>query len=66
MTENLTQFPSGIITAKPTELYADIVYRQIRSARQRAYTPGPITSGWAINLTPHIPDVIAMNAEFGC
>jgi hypothetical protein len=64
MSENITTFPESPISAGPTELYADIVYPQIIKADRRVYTPGPITSGWAIHITHDVPDVISMNAEF--
>lgn len=64
MSENITLFPASPVVATPSELYSDVVYPQIRQAQQRVYTPGPITSGWAIHTAPDVPTAIRMNAEF--
>lgn len=64
MSEKITAFPSSPVSIEPTVLYAEVVYPQISKADQRAYTPGPITSGWAIHIAPDVPTAITMNAEF--
>ncbi len=62
--QQITSFPQSI-TAHPVEVYREIVHPQIsRVTGSRIYTPGPITSGWAFNLTREMADVIALNREF--
>ncbi len=67
MSEQITKFPSraGTVIGRPEDLYANLVYPQIRDARfPLIYTSGPITSGWAFNYSKDMPEVIGQNSDF--
>jgi len=64
------QFPQDeVIIASPSDLYTQVLAPQTKWHRPRVYLPGPITSGWAINIPEirqeGIGQVIKENAVFG-